>query len=448
VTLETLIPSLRSSLYQHVDPVRWPLTTAQAPAADLAVGGVPCAELAARFGTPAYVLDVADVRARCAEYRAALPGVDVAYAGKAFLCRAMAALVAAEGLAVDVCSGGELAVVLAAGVPASRVVLHGNAKTEAELQAAVTAGVGLIVLDAPDEVDRLAAVVARDPRGVVQDVALRVAPGIEAGGHHAVVTGGDDQKFGVPLAGGAALAAAGRVVARPGLRLVGLHTHLGSRIAGCEPFERAAVLLLDLAADVAAEHGTVIDRLDLGGGHGVEPGETLDLAEFARRVPATVRRAAALRGLPAPTLAIEPGRAVVARAGITLYRVVATKRAGSGRWFVAVDGGMSDNPRPALYGARYDAHLVGRSTGAAWATATVVGRHCESGDVIARDVTLPADVAAGDLLAVPGTGAYHHAMASSYNLVPRPPVVAVADGTARAWVRRETVEDLMARDRG
>lgn len=458
MTLETLIPSLRSSLYQHVDPDRWPSTTAPAAAADLAVGGVSCAEVAARFGTPAYVLDTADVRARCAEYRAALPGVDVAYAGKAFLCRAMAALVAAEGLAVDVCSGGELAVALAAGVPASRVVLHGNAKTEAELQSAVTAGVGLIVLDAPDEVDRLAAVVARDPRGGgasaatgggrVQDVALRVAPGIEAGGHQAVLTGGDDQKFGVPLAGGAALATAGRVLARPGLRLVGLHTHLGSRIADCAPFERAAVLLLDLAADVAAEHGAVIDRLDLGGGHGVEPGETLDLAEFARRVPATVRRAAAIRGLPAPTLAIEPGRAIVARAGITLYRVVATKHAGSGRWFVAVDGGMSDNPRPALYGARYDAHLVGRPTGAPWATATVVGRRCESGDVLARDVTLPADVAAGDLLAVPGTGAYHHAMASSYNLVPRPPVVAVADGTARAWVRRETVADLMARDQG
>ncbi|MEJ2861390.1 diaminopimelate decarboxylase [Actinomycetospora flava] len=444
MTLETLIPSLRSSLYQRLDPATWPLTARSADHGDVAVGGVALRELAARFGTPAYVLDTEDVRARCRAYRRALPDVDVSYAGKAFLCRAMAGLVAEEGLGVDVCSAGELAVALRAGVAPHRLVLHGNAKTGQELATAVAAGVGRVVVDSADEVDRLAAV--SSPAGYVQHVLLRIAPGVEAGGHPSVATGGDDQKFGVPLAD--APGVAGRILSRPGLRLVGLHTHLGSRIRDTGPWERALPALLDLVAEIAARHDVTLDELSLGGGHGVGPGEEFDLDGFARRIPSAVRRGCALRGLPALRLAVEPGRALVARAGVTLYRVVGTKHAGSGRWFVAVDGGMSDNPRPALYGARYDVHLVGRSTAAPWAPATVVGRHCESGDVLARDVTLPADVAAGDVLAVPGTGAYHHSMASTYNLVPRPPVVAVADGTAREIVRRETVTDLMARDLG
>lgn len=444
VTLEIVIPSLRSTLYQRLDPAAWPSTARSVDRGEVSVGGVRLGELAGRFGTPTYVLDTEDVRARCRAYRRALPGVDVSYAGKAFLCGAMARLVAEEGLGVDVCSEGELTVALRAGVAPHRLVLHGNAKTGEELAMAVAAGVGRIVVDSADEVDRLAAI--SNPAGHVQDVLLRIAPGVEAGAHPSVATGGDDQKFGVPLAD--ALGVAGRVSSRPGLRLVGLHTHLGSRIRDTVPWQRALPPLLDLVADIAAHHDLTLEELSLGGGHGVGPGEGFDLDGFARRIPSAVRRGCALRGLPALRLAVEPGRALVARAGVTLYRVVATKHSGSGRWFVAVDGGMSDNPRPALYGARYDVHLVGRSTGAPWTPATVVGRHCESGDVLARDVTLPTDVTPGDVLAVPGTGAYHHSMASTYNLVPRPPVVAVADGAARDVVRRESVADLLARDRG
>jgi diaminopimelate decarboxylase len=440
VTLETVIPSLRSTLYQHVDPAAWPLTTAPAPGGDLAVGGVGLASLAARFGTPATVLDLDDVAARLRGYRTALPDADVAYAGKALLCAGLVPLLVEAGVRLDVCSGGELALALRAGMPADRIVVHGNAPTEAELDAAVRARVGRVVVDSLDVADRLAAVASR--HRVVVDVLLRVAPGVDAGGHPAIRTGGDDQKFGVPLAGGRAAAVAGAIAGRRALRLVGLHCHLGSQIADTTVWERAVDPLLDLAAELPAE----LSELNLGGGHAVTGGTPFDLAGFARRVTGAVARGCAARGLPPLRLGVEPGRAIVARAGVTLYRVQATKCAGSGRWFVAVDGGMGDNPRVALYGAAYDAHLVGRTTCAAWKPATVVGRFCEAGDVLARDVALPEDVTVGDLVAVPGTGAYHHAMASSYNLVGRPPLVGVRDGVARVLVRRETTADLLARD--
>lgn len=444
MTLETVIPSLRSTLYQHLDPAEWPLTATGGPDGDLSIGAVSLTDLARRVGTPAYVLDLDDVRARLAAYRGAMPEADVAYAAKALLCAGLVPLLREAGVRLDVCSGGELALALRAGMPAERIVVHGNAPTEAELDAAVAAGVGRVVLDSLDVADRLAAVAARRGRRV--DVLLRVAPGVDAGGHSAVRTGGDDQKFGVPLARGAAAAAAGAVAARRSLRLVGLHCHLGSQITDTAVWERAVEPVLDLAALVAQHHGAELTELDLGGGHAVVGPTPFDLTGFARRVGGALARGAAARGLPGLRLGVEPGRAIVARAGVTLYRVQATKEAGSGRWFVAVDGGMSDNPRVALYGASYDVHLVGRETGAAWRPATVVGKHCEAGDVLARDVALPADVRVGDLLAVPGTGAYHHAMAAPLNLAGRPPLVGVESGRSRLLVRRESLGDLMARD--
>ncbi|WP_066373846.1 diaminopimelate decarboxylase [Herbidospora mongoliensis] len=396
------------------------------------------AEIARRFGTPAYVVDEDAVRLRCRDYRAALPASTVAYAGKAFLTQAMASWVAEEGLSLDVCSGGELALARSVGFPLDRIIFHGNAKTPAELREAV--GVGRVVIDNVAEIHRLAALV---PVGQRQDVYLRVTPGVEAGAHAAIRTGSEGQKFGIPLA--ELSDAVARVLSQPELRLAGLHCHIGSQITSVSPFEAAARVMVDQLAMVRDRYATVLPELDLGGGHGVaylDDEHGLDLGQFAAAVPKVVaERCRALR-LPVPRLVFEPGRAIVAAAGVTLYRVISVKRQG-GRTFVAVDGGMSDNPRPALYGARYAVSVPGRSG----APVTIVGRHCEAGDVIAEGV--PAgDARPGDLVVVRVTGAYHHAMGSSYNLTCRPPVVAVSGGAARLIVRREEPSELLRREVG
>lgn len=396
------------------------------------------AEIARRFGTPAYVVDEDAVRRRCREYRAALPSSTVAYAGKAFLTQAMASWVAEEGLSLDVCSGGELALARSVGFPLSRIIFHGNAKTPAELREAL--GVGRVVIDNVAEIHRLAALVPLDER---QDVYLRVTPGVEAGAHAAIRTGSETQKFGIPLA--ELPDAVARVLSQPELRLAGLHCHIGSQITSVPPFEAAARIMVDQLAMVRDRFATTLAELDLGGGHGVAylpDDHGLDLGHFAAAVPKVVAERCRALGVPEPRLVFEPGRAIVAEAGVTLYRVISVKRQG-GRTFVAVDGGMSDNPRPALYGARYAVSVPGRSGG----PATVVGRHCEAGDVIAEDV--PAgDARPGDLVVVRVTGAYHHAMGSSYNLTCRPPVVAVRDGVARLVVRREEPLELLRREVG
>ena len=423
----------------------WPRTTRLEDRGEMSVGGVALADLAARYGTPAYVVAEADVRYRCRAYRQALPGAEIAYAGKAFLCRAMVRWIEQEGLALDVCSAGELAVARSVSFPAERIVLHGNAKTPGDLQAAVGYGVGRIVLDAAGEIARVAAVAPRRQR-----VLVRVTPGVDAHSHRAVATGIEDQKFGFSLSSGAAADAVRRVLAHPELELAGLHCHLGSQITSAEPFEVAARRLIALMAAVHAEHGLALAELNLGGGHAVPyvgSDRAFDLAGFADRIGRVVRDECASFRLPVPRLTVEPGRAIVGRAMVTLYRVLVVKHVVGGRTFVAVDGGMSDNPRPALYGAHYAAR-VARPAGAPAAPATVVGRHCEAGDVLARDVLLPADTRPGDLLAVPGTGAYHYSMASAYNHVGRLPVVAVRDGCARLLVRRETEADLLRRDIG
>ncbi|WOX13502.1 diaminopimelate decarboxylase [Streptomyces sp. N50] len=425
----------------------WPGSTRPSPTDDLTVGGVPLAEAADRFGTPVYVLDEQEIRDRCRTYRTAFPDADVVYAAKAFLCRAMAHWVREEGLGLDVCSAGELALAVTTGFPPERIVLHGNAKSPEDLRTALRLGVGRIVVDSTSEIARLAAITPADSR---QKVMVRVVPGIAAGAHTKIRTGTDDQKFGLSITDGSAQHAVTRILDQPHLELVGLHCHIGSQIATTKPYVSAVRRMVGLLARIRDQHGVTLPQLDIGGGHAIayRPGEErLDIPVLAGRVRAELEDGCARAGLPVPRLTLEPGRAIVGPAGVAVYRVLAVKRTVD-RTFVAVDGGMSDNPRPALYGVRYAPRLIGRPATAPPRLVTVVGRHCEAGDILADEVALPGDVRPGDLLAVPAAGAYHLSMASGYNLVGRPPVVAVADGIARVLVRRESLDDMNRRDIG
>jgi diaminopimelate decarboxylase len=438
------MPSLHHVAAMRVDPDVWPLTTRVDVEGRLCVGGVSLNEIADQFGTPTYVLDEADFRYRARRYRAALRGVRIVYAGKALLTKQVARWVADEGLGLDVGSPAELAVGLAGGVHPRRIVVHGNAKTTAELRAATDAAVGRIVIDCGTEIALLASQLRRP-----QVVLVRVAPGIDIHGHAAVTTGIVDQKFG--FTDDQATLAVRRVLDQPLLHLAGLHCHLGSQVTDPGPYGEAIHQMVSLMADVRARHGVVLTELNIGGGHGVPyvAGDAeLDLDRLAEVIDDALDLACAAERFPRPMVVVEPGRAVCARAGVTCYRVVAVKSRPGGRTFVAVDGGMGDNPRVALYGARYTVTVANRHPLGPTQTVTVVGRNCEAGDVIAHDVELPADLHPGDLLAVACTGAYHHSMASTFNMVGRPPVVAVRDGRACEIVRRETTDDLLARDVG
>jgi len=389
--------------------------------------------LAEEHGTPLVVYDEDDLRRRCARFVATFGAGRVAYAAKAFLCTAMARLVHEEGLHLDVATGGELFVALHAGFPPDRIVMHGNNKSDLELLDARDAGVGRIVVDAFDELDRL------ELHDVRRPVLVRVTPGVQAHTHTFIETGTEDSKFGFSVRAGHALAAARRVV-QAGLELRGLHCHIGSQVFRLDPYRRAAEVVAALADEVEAECGVEVAELNLGGGFGVRhlPGEPeLDPAEVA-----AVMHAAA-RGRP---VMVEPGRAIAAPAALTLYRVGVVKEVPGVGTFVAVDGGMSDNPRPVLYGAGYEAFLPGRRREPRPLAVRVVGKHCEQGDVLVARAHLPAGVRVGDLLAVPVTGAYTYGMASNYNKVPRPAVVFVRDGFARLVVRRETPDDLVRLD--
>ncbi|MEV7189442.1 diaminopimelate decarboxylase [Kitasatospora sp. NPDC093102] len=427
----------------------WPASARPGRGGEVVVGGVGLAEAAERFGTPLYVLDEAEVRGRARAYRRALPHAEVLYAAKAFLCSAMADWVEQEGLGLDVCSSGELWLAVSAGFPAQRILLHGNAKSPEELRLARRLRVGRIVIDGPAEIARLAALVAAD---TPQKVLVRVVPGIAAGHHAAVRTGVGGQKFGFPIQGGDAADAIARVLDQPGLELAGLHCHLGSQITSPEPYLLAVDALVRLLAEVRERYGVELPELDLGGGHGIRylpvGDEELDLAEFAVRVTDRLAVRCAEAGLEVPRLIVEPGRAIAGPSAVAVYRVLSVKHTADGRCFAAVDGGMSDNPRPALYGSPYTVRLVGRRSEAGEARVDVVGRHCEAGDVLVRDAALPADLRPGDLLAVPAAGAYQLSMASGYNLVGRPAVVAMKDGRARLLIRRETVEDFRLREVG
>ncbi|AGL20602.1 diaminopimelate decarboxylase [Actinoplanes sp. N902-109] len=430
-------------------PQLWPRTVRRTDDGVLTVGGVSVAALAEEHGTPAYFLDEDDLRARCREFAAAFAEADVYYAGKSFLCKAVVRVIDEEGLFLDVCSGGELAVALAAGFPAERIGFHGNNKSESELRRALDAGVGKIVLDSFQEIDRLTAL-ARE-KGRRPAVLIRVTVGVEAHTHEFIATAHEDQKFGFSLAGGAAFEAATRVLDEGVLELRGLHSHIGSQIFDTSGFEVAARRVLGLQAQIRDARGIELPDLDLGGGFGIayttqdDPSPAGDLA---KRISKIVDAECAAEQLRRPRLSIEPGRAIVGPAVFTLYEVGTVKDVDGIRTYVSVDGGMSDNIRTALYDASYSATVAGRASAAPPILARVVGKHCESGDIVVKDEFLPADVQPGDLVAVPGTGAYCRSMASNYNHVPRPPVVAVRDGASRVIVRRETEEDLLALDVG
>ncbi|OBI89214.1 diaminopimelate decarboxylase [Mycobacterium sp. 1245805.9] len=446
MTLLDILPSLGKAAPRRFDSSIWPVTTRSDEEGRLCVGGVPLADIADEFGTPTYVVDEADFRLRARRYRKALRDFRVVYAGKSLLTTAVARWAREEGLGVDVCSAGELATALGGGVDPARIVVHGNAKSPAELREAVRVGVGRIVVDSCIEIAYLAGLARRR-----QPVLVRVTPDIDIHGHRAVTTGISDQKFGFTLAGDHASDAAKRVLAHPILDLVGLHCHIGSQVTDPALYGEAIRRLIAAMADIRAQHGVVLTELNIGGGHAIpyiSGDRELDLDELARVIDDALDEACAAEHFPRPTIVVEPGRAISGRAGVTLYRACSVKTQPGGRTFVAVDGGMSDNPRVSLYGAQYTVTLANRHPLGARLRVTVAGRHCEAGDEIARDIELPADVHPGDLLAVACTGAYHHSMASNYNLVGRPPVVAVNDGRAHALVRRETVADLLVRDCG
>lgn len=427
-----------------------PPGTAVDAAGHLCSGGCDLVALAARYGTPLYVFNEDVLRANCRAYVAAFadyaPGALVAYAAKACLTRAIAAIVAAEGLHLDVVSGGELHLALSAGFPPERVVFHGNNKGADEIELALDAGVGRVVVDNFDELDRLAAAAAA--RRARVRVLLRVAPGIEAHTHAYIETGSHDSKFGFDLESGQALEAARRCATLSALQLVGLHAHIGSQLLDTESLPPLAARMLDLAAAVRAETGAAVQELNLGGGAGIRyaDGQTLSPASVARAITEAVVAGCAARGLSPPRLAVEPGRSIVGEAGIALYTVGSRKRVPGLTPYVAVDGGMGDNIRPALYGAEYAVVAAGRMRDPCVERVHVVGRYCESGDFLARSVPLPP-LEPGDLLAFYSAGAYQYPMASNYNGVPRPCLLLVSGGRAEVMVERETYADLCARDR-
>ncbi len=402
----------------------------------LLIGGVDVALLAAEHSTPLFVYDEDHLRARCREAVEAFGGGNVVYATKAFLCLAMAKLAHEEGLLLDVATGGELHVALAAGVPAERVVFHGNNKSDDELRHALDAGVGLLVVDSFDELDRLERL-HHDGRRV-PDVQLRITPGVEAHTHEFVRTGQEDSKFGFGLPSGAAAAAAERAMGSPAVNLVGFHAHVGSQVFAADNFARVAEVMTEFVRPFG------LPTLTLGGGLGVayvEDESAPSITEWSRVLHKAVEEAG-FEG----RLLVEPGRAIVASAAVTLYTVGTIKDIPGVRTYVAVDGGMSDNPRPVLYGSGYETFLPRAVDADRTRPVRVVGKHCESGDLLVRDGWVPGDVAVGDLLATPVTGAYGHSMGSNYNKVPRPAVVFVSDGRARLTVRRETYDDLLRLD--
>lgn len=415
-----------------------PDTAAVAGDGSLVIGGVRVADLAATHGTPLFVYDETHLRARCREAVTAF-GPGVSYASKAFWCVAMARLVTEAGMSVDVSTGGELHVALVGGVPPERITLHGNNKSDAELTRALQVGVGRIVVDSFDEMDRLERLVPALGVSAPQ-VLIRVTPGVEAHTHEYVRTGQDDSKFGFTLSTGLAADAVARAGSSEAMDLVGIHMHIGSQVFVADFFAEAVGAIAPFFS------GLGLHELSVGGGIGVAyvaDEQAPSIREWADAVHAAV----AANGIDAHVTA-EPGRSIVAAAGVTIYTVGTIKELIGGRTYVSVDGGMSDNPRPVLYGSGYEALLARAVDAERPRRARIVGKHCESGDVVIDEAYLPADVAVGDLLVTPVTGAYGYAMASNYNKVPRPAVVFVADGTAREVVRRETFDDLTRLDVG
>lgn len=415
----------------------------------LEIGGVDLVSLAQEYGTPLYIMDEAAIRKNCRDYLAAFrsryPKVEVSFASKAFLCTGICKVIEQEGLSLDVASGGELFVALRAGFPVERITLHGNNKSAEELRMALDAGIGHIVVDNFYEIDLLTELTAG--RKEPQSILLRVAPGIDPHTHKRISTGQVDTKFGFDVSSGAALTAVSRVREIPGLRLKGLHCHVGSQLHDTECHEASTGIMVDLLAQIKQEFGLELDELNIGGGLGIRylrghRPPTLD--EFADTVVGVLRRKLDEAGLTYPTLLQEPGRFLVGEAGTTLYSIGAIKNIPGVRTYISVDGGLSDNPRPAMYDAKYEAIVANKAGQEADQVVTVAGKHCET-DILLWDVAL-ADPQPGDLLAIQSTGAYNYAMASNYNRFRRPAVVLVNDGQADLLVRRESYEDLVRQD--
>ena len=425
--------------------------------AELSIAGISANTLAQEFGTPTFFLDEADFRERARAWDKALNDAfgphagTVYYASKAFICTEVARWIKEIGIGIDVSTGGEMAVALAGGIDPSKIEVHGNNKSLGEIEKAISVGVESIVIDSLYEIDRVAE--AAKKAGKVQRVLLRITPGIQAHTHESIATAHEDVKFGFSIASGAAWAAITAVRTHPSLELRGVHAHIGSQIFGYKSFEILSERLIALLAQYRDEFKSELPELDLGGGYGIAylPGdETVNPVEAMNALAAAVTKNCAAYNLQIPRVSIEPGRAIVGPTMFTLYEVGTVKDVtlenGTHRRYISVDGGMSDNIRPSLYGAEYTTILANRTSSAPHVSSRLVGKHCETGDIVIREIDLPDDIVPGDLLAVPATGAYGRSMASNYNHVPRPPVVAVKDGKARVIVRRETEADLLRLD--
>lgn len=423
----------------------------------LTAGGLSARQLATEFGTPAFFIDEDHFRVRAAAWARSLESHfgtsagDVYYAAKAFICTDVARWIKEEGIGIDVCTGGELAVALAGGIDPKKIEVHGNNKSLAEIDRAVAVGVKTIVIDSLYEIERVAA--AATKHGVRQGVMLRLTPGVEAHTHESISTAHEDVKFGFSIASGAASVAVAQLLQHSSLELRGFHCHVGSQIFGTDSFELAATRIIALMKLVKEEHGIELPELDLGGGYAIAymPGDvTVEPEDVLPTLSAVVKGECAAAGLALPMISIEPGRNIVGPTTFTLYEVGTVKDVvlddGRTRRYISVDGGMSDNIRTSLYDAEYFAVLADRPSQAPMTLSRVVGKHCETGDIVIRDIELPSDIVPGDLLATPATGAYGRSMASNYNHLPRPPVVAIRNGKARVIVRRENEADLLALD--
>lgn len=428
----------------------WPRNAVRQEDGVVTIAGVPLPDLAEEYGTPLFVVDEDDFRSRCRDMAAAFGSPDrVHYASKAFLTKTIARWVDEEGLSLDIASVNELGIALAAGFPAARITAHGNNKGVDFLRACVREGVGHVVLDSAQELELLDFVAAGED--LVQDVLIRVKPGIEAHTHEFIATSHEDQKFGFSLASGSAFAAAEAATKAENLNLVGLHCHVGSQVFDAEGFKLAAERVLGLYARIHNELGLTLPELDLGGGYGIAytaQEQPLDVAAVAADLLAAVAELAAELGIDAPTVLVEPGRAIAGPSTVTVYEVGTIKDVSvdedAKRRYVSVDGGMSDNIRPALYGSEYDARVVSRFVEAAPVDTRVVGSHCESGDILINDERYPSDISTGDFLALAATGAYCYAMSSRYNAFARPAVVSVRAGSPKLMLRRETLEDILS----
>ena len=428
----------------------WPRNAARGADGVVSIAGVALTDIAERFGTPVMVVDEDDFRSRCRDMARAFGGPEhVHYASKAFLTRTIARWVEEEGLSLDVASENELRIALMADFPATRITAHGNNKDDAFLRACVDEGVGHVVLDSDQELERLDAIAGE--AGRAQHVMIRVKPGIEAHTHEFIATSHEDQKFGFSLASGSAYRAAEAAVKAANLELVGLHCHVGSQVFDAQGFTAAADRVLELYSRIHDELGVILPELDLGGGYGIaytEDEQPLDVDEVAHDLLTAVAKTAAELGIEAPSVLVEPGRAIAGPGTVTVYEVGTVKDVtvdeGVSRRYLSVDGGMSDNIRPALYGSLYDARVVSRTVDGTATSTRIVGSHCESGDVLIRDAEYPDDIRRGDLVALAATGAYTYAMSSRYNAFNRPAIVSVRDGAVTPMMRRETIEDFLA----